>query len=1413
MQGQKRNTAQLLYRSRIFLLACIMIFAVTQFSLASNYGTGDGLGISVMDGRITALQLGNGNIINFGGQTGGFYVRDYTPGTNGLPQNLDGNGNLLLCSDFDGTLISCEDCLQQQAVWNWSHSSDINDPENRFLCTDLDISPTEQTTVAELKLPKNLSGGPHYIGIYQDIILTEYPNPASNELFCLSFDLATASGFRASGEVENDIEDAEHRIIARVDWFESAGDMASMVFKPELEDGDIEHRIGTTEANVWETTNSWDQIPSPYEHPAASSMTSCGIRSYRPLNAQAVRVGVIVYGFMPNDGVTDALDDHAYFDNFAFHKAPAMVPVKHGSLLDTMQVAPLVNAADGTSLDPSLKMGAKVSVETTGGRNYLWIRGKIVNADDSPGTLPPRALDLGFSFPIHNHGVTWWDDMRTAENVYKSIGGYQAFLPFCMTGPVDVRPELMSDYQAYRQGYPNNYADIIKQRTDGTTVSAYPFSTLDIDTTEGTRGLAFGDDLGAESVPVSHFGYRTFDNAPLNRTGEYYIEFDLGVLEEGTKLHPDDVDTIDYTPFSFILFRCDDPEDGTNCDFRIAADDYQTDIFHSYFTRPVPPINQGPEKDWEYGGAFHDVEVQPNPHEPGHYVIVSNVFTSNADKFGLRYTQEAFSGDSSGDQKFIDLVDGCSNIGISTLVYNRPWQARFSNDPSSGTMNHYDTLCSSRNSFGYPSNPVWGPIYTAQKAHQLRLPGSIDLFSRSVQKNQNDPSEPLSNYYFPVLLVDDRFGGENLLSAEQFYMTQADSQIGQGTSVGLKGITLDNVFHCMNRVNHLQFDPDHLKAFVGETEGTLTYGINHLQPAIPQVAGNVFYLDMMSATLEGIDQGSYHGDGASGASGNLDCELISVNANNPQYGGSKHGIMRADTGGFESSVDGNFNRKVPSQNFRRMLARDKNMSRLIGKVLFSHCMTDKLDECEARWNALFLNRETSRRQALYEASWIALAWGFMPSVTEMFEDADTFYQSCIVPGLFRDHINHAGRSITNIFRELHLAGWRPRTKAEIVYDSNPSGVDLFVERFGDSGLDGLEEGQGVFFTVLNNDDLTLTQPHLAKLFADGEHAKIPLEQITSESEFEKYEVCEKDFECIDFPDECPDDYFAGLRKSFWLYINDATELGLMFGAGNITGRQLVYRPENNAVCNWTMVRDWQFTDGWQSDYYSIFRLPLENKLKIGGDWPTIYQQPLSIDHTVLYVFKFWLNSKVDNGGLGGGSERRSDDNSAEGTSGSSNCHYERYGSGWDTYDSAGYNGSVDVASAADPEACVYYSINTGVNGPHDVLAHFPVTAQATTAAQYDIFVTDYLEGPAREAGLGEPRLTTIVDQSDNSAYSFAADEDGFITLGTVDVAVAPRELKTIVIKLSPARDEEARSNPSALLVSDAVMIRVTDSYH
>lgn len=692
---------------------------------------------------------------------------------------------------------------------------------------------------------------------------------------------------------------------------------------------------------------------------------------------------------------------------------------------------------------------------------------------------------------------------------------------------------------------------------------------------------------------------------------------------------------------------------------------------------------------------------------------------------------------------------------------------------------------------GYP----WPQIYEAQLEYKLTLPGGLDLFSR----NPSDAN--LEDYFFPVLLADSDFGSADLVDLDKEYINTADEIVGQATVRGLEGIQCDNTFFAASGANHLHFDEDHLQAFVGAKNGTLTYSINHLEPAIPQLAANVWYLDAINQKLAEIDDdGSCFGDGTDGDGygQNLDHELISVNANEPAYGGSKYGIMRADNGGFESSIDRFSNRSDRSQNFRRTMARDKNMSRLIAEVDSAKCMLSNWSNC-ANWTTLWGDEDEFRTQVMYEAAWIALAWGFMPSITAMFRGDFTFYDTFIKPIFGDDTIPVHGLALTSIFRELHVAGWRPRTQVAIEYTDNKSGVDLYVERFGDSGI----SGNAVYFTVLNNDGLCLTCTKLAKMFASGEHAEKSIDEIQTPEEFEEYQICEKDFECNDFPIDCPTSTLKDLHKEFFLNIHKASTLGLMITVGNIKGIQLVYRPENSTVCNWSLVQDWAFTEGWQSDYYSIWRIAVEDKLRIGGPWPTIIQQPLSIEDKVLYVFKLWNDPTVDNGDGGG-----EGDGSRSGTEGTEqrNSHYERYGSGWQTFDRTGYNGSVDAVAVADTEACVYYSINTGAGGELDVLAHFPVTTQATTAAQYDVYVVDYLEGPAREAVLGAPAFTRVIDQSNAEAYATAADEEGFITIGTIDVTLAPMEIKTIVVKLSPAREQESVS-PSALLVSDAVMVK------
>jgi len=686
-------------------------------------------------------------------------------------------------------------------------------------------------------------------------------------------------------------------------------------------------------------------------------------------------------------------------------------------------------------------------------------------------------------------------------------------------------------------------------------------------------------------------------------------------------------------------------------------------------------------------------------------------------------------------------------------------------------------------------------LLPAQKEYGLTLPGGLNLFSRNLNKDN------LEIYNFPVLLVDNYFGAKDLIDEEREYIGLADENISDFTEYGLDGLELDNTFFGASGANHLHFDTEHQKVFVGEKQGTLTYGINFLEPAIPQLAANVWYLDEMAAKLADIDENDdCHGDGTYGSAANLDPELLSVNANEPNFGGPKHGIMRADIAGFESSMDNANNRSARSQNFRRTMARDKNMSRLISPIDTSDCILDTWPGCPD-WDNLWCDENSYKTLVMYETAWIALAWGFMPSICNIFPEEYSFYHQHILPIFGDDTIPPHGLSLTSIFKELHRAGWRPRTQIEIEYVQNTSGIDLYVERFGDKGW----SGKAVYFTVLNNDSLSLTPPKLAKMYGKVPHAQKSVDEILTTEEFAEYEICEQDFECTDFPERCPTNDLEDLGKKFYLQINNAGSLGLMLGTGNLTCVQLIYRPEKSQVCNWSGVRDWTFTEGFPSQHYSLLKSLAEDRIVIGGPWLSpLIREALSIPDNVLYVFKLSRINKVDNGDSGGGDERSEADGGASAEW--QGARYMRCGAGWQTYDTAGYNGSVDAVSVADVTACAYFAINTTVNGEHEVMAHFPVSGMATTAAQYDVYVTDYLPNADGEFELGEPLLSRVIDQSDGDTYATASNEEGFISVGIVDVPVAPNEIKTIVVKISPGRNQ-ASVNPSALLVADAIMIK------
>ena len=313
-------------------------------------------------------------------------------------------------------------------------------------------------------------------------------------------------------------------------------------------------------------------------------------------------------------------------------------------------------------------------------------------------------------------------------------------------------------------------------------------------------------------------------------------------------------------------------------------------------------------------------------------------------------------------------------------------------------------------------------------------------------------------------------------------------------------------------------------------------------------------------------------------------------------------------------------------------------------------------------------------------------------------------------------------------------------------------------------------------------------------------------------EYQDFDICEFDFACDDFPADCPEE--RQKDKDVRISINNPKKFDLC-GAGNIRCRQLVRSPEKSTVCNWPEIVDCQFDVGYSSilEVYSlqIVRLPLPLKLRIGGRWFMNQddQEFLTIPDKALMVFKIWCDDNVDkgDGGEEGRGSSRGDD---AGSAAYIGDHYELYGDGWQRHDTAGYNGNVDVAAIADPDACAYYTFGTGESARLEILVHFPLSAQATSAAQYDVYVTEHFVGPAGEQALGQPVLTTVVDQSDADAYATAANDDGFISIGTFDVQVDETEYKSIAIRLSAAEGSSETESPSALLVSDAVTIKTLE---
>lgn len=157
-------------------------------------------------------------------------------------------------------------------------------------------------------------------------------------------------------------------------------------------------------------------------------------------------------------------------------------------------------------------------------------------------------------------------------------------------------------------------------------------------------------------------------------------------------------------------------------------------------------------------------------------------------------------------------------------------------------------------------------------------------------------------------------------------------------------------------------------------------------------------------------------------------------------------------------------------------------------------------------------------------------------------------------------------------------------------------------------------------------------------------------------------------------------------------------------------------------------------------------------------------------------------------------------------------YYERYGAAWQrTEDARGFDGRVDAVDADTPGAVAYFKVHAGRSGHYQVRVHYPPDARAANA-RYDVFLTSYLTAPAGESALGEPLFSTTLDQSDESTWSTAVDEDGFVSIGDLDIAIEDgREVATVVVRLSSAESSDRRaSESSTYLLADAVKLERLD---
>ena len=1050
------------------LTVMITVIFMGSFNTNANpYITGDGLSITFDgSGRATDLTMDTYDVTFSSGETGGFFIRDNTidPGT-GLPHGVSLADNLLQCPGFQDQGVEC-----LTSYW-----TDTTPPDpDTSLFEEFETPPDSGEFVAWAEIDEYPPTNKASWAVLSQVVNLSSIITTTNDLYYLMFEMATESGWRPHDHPDGYDRErhGKHKIFARVEWFGPTPDpLPAPQPEPALT------ALATSTIDCYETTVL---DPGGGE---ATGMTRFCLRTHRPLQpaeATRVRISLWVQGFLPNDG-TGANDNYVWFDNVYFFKAPDVVQVSgYGS---------------GGNFDPlpgltALSMWVDITeVDVPGGPHYILFDGAVQNDDTDP-TRNPRAIDLGFALPILDaelgQNVTWWDDARNSTEI--SASGPTNWVPYRFTGPVDQRAAT----KLLMLSEPGGDLEEFSARAANNQISAYPFSAIDIKNgSDGPYGVSFGEqlwdtDTQAPADPqVAHFGYH-IEQPTSPFIGRYYVEFNLGLLKPSVGNAA--------APFSFILFRSDNPASPEESSFRDGAEKYQTTFFPFAFTRPMV-LPQ--DDDWLFGGGGLNPEW--NEEEDNWW---QTGFTNDPNDFGLRYARKGTEA---------DLIE-CLTYGIArdvrVLIYDRPWTADFEHeDTTADNANTYTKL--QDEAYVLPGSSLYAVNYE-HRLKQLNVNGGIsDLFSRGLGDSED-------KYTFPVLIADLDNPQVEIIDTLTARYTNAYSTISaqHDNPEGLAGVLYDNVFNDISDANHLDQTEARLVGY-RNVGGAPTYSFNNFMPAIPQLIPNARFLDTVNTQLDTIDgnQSLKWGEGVT-ASGPTTEELLTGNISQYDFGGTKYGLMKFGVAGFESNAATAFNSSEESLSFMRTMARDKSMTR---PLMEFPCL---VSPCPGTLNGILMNFkdlglvndffdvDQLRIHLVNEATWMTLAWGFHPEITNYLPwwgpepgNQEAQYYDFVDTHL-RPLFNHRDPydpriGYTHIFDELHLAGWDPVTNVEIdLENSNQDISELYWERFGgyngDPGPSNL-----TYVTVLNNKWLQFT---LVELFENKSPDLPKLKEIKDEQQ-------------------------------------------------------------------------------------------------------------------------------------------------------------------------------------------------------------------------------------------------------------------------------------------------------------------------